>query len=178
MTHAACFRKNGVDGMISILTYNDFFKKIIKLIKYDLVAELCKDLSLIISPDHLLKIGIYKKLNHDFSLQPIPLHTAKVRVRGFNQAKLIAEFFQKYLGFTIDDVLIRVKETKPQSYLKKGKEKFVNMKDAFAIKANVTGKNLILVDDLLTSGATVKEATRILKKKGAKKVFVLTLAKG
>lgn len=177
-THVACFRKNGVDGTISIFAYNDFLKKIIKSIKYDRVKELWDELSLIIPPDQLLKLGLYKKLNDRFFIQPIPLHPKKITARGFNQAKIMTEYFQKYLSFTIGDYLLRIKETKPQSYLKKDKDRLINLRGAFATKANVAGKNIILVDDLQTSGATIKEAARTLKKRGANKVFALTLAKG
>lgn len=178
LTHPGCFSKNGVDGVISIFVYNNFFKKIIKSIKYGMAMDVWNELKLIIYPENLRKLSLYKKLKGSFLLQPIPLHSSKIRVRGFNQAELITDNFNKYLEIKKTDVLIRVKETKPQSQLKNDREKLTNIKNCFKAKKKISNDNYILVDDLITSGATIKEAARVLKKNGASRVFALALAKG
>lgn len=178
LTHPGCLKKNGVDGVISIFAYNNFLKKIIKNIKYSLALEVWQDLSLIIPPSRIGKLSLYKRLNVGFKLQSIPLHPSKLRVRGFNQAELIADFFNDYLNLEKDFSLQRIKETKPQSQMRMNIEKQKNIKNCFIVKKKIGGDNYILVDDLITSGATIKEAARLLKKNGAKRVFALALAKG
>ena len=75
-------------------------------------------------------------------------------------------------------MLVREKDTKPQAQLSKGNKRYLNIKGAFAIKEEAKNKQIILIDDVITTGSTIKEATRVLKLYGAKKVFALTIAKG
>ena len=78
------------------------------------------------------------------------------------------------------DLMVRIKDTKSQIFLKK-KERENNLKNVFAVNEKyletVKGKNILLVDDVMTTGATVENCAKILKKHGAKKVKVLTIAK-
>ncbi|RLA88267.1 MAG: ComF family protein [Deltaproteobacteria bacterium] len=107
---------------------------------------------------------------------PVPLHSRRVRSRGFNQALILAQAFpDRPLG---RDLLIRTRATKPQVGLS-GKERQENVHRAFAVKdpAAVAGKNILLIDDVFTSGATVRECAQVLLKAGAKQVEVLTVAR-
>jgi len=119
-----------------------------------------------------------------FVIQPIPLSKIKYNERGFNQAKIISTFFQKFLHFPIVDLLIRKKEILAQAQIKNKKERYLNIMGTFVINSKCrdakfcVSNNIILVDDVVTSGSTVKEAVRVLKEAGAKKVYVLALAKG
>lgn len=180
LTHPLCSRKDGIDGIISILHYNNLLKKIIKTIKYrgalDAWIELCQ----VIQPDMLKKLSYYKALQRLFCLQIIPLHPKKNRERGFNQAQLIALFFQKFLLFPLENFLLRKKNTLSQAQITKRQYRYFNVRDAFAIPTHkdLRGKHIIIVDDVVTSGSTVKEAALTLKKAGATSVFVLTLARG
>jgi len=182
LTHPICQRYHGVDGFVSIFRYNNFLKKIIKSFKYRKAVLVWKELSLTIKPEKLSKLIFYKKLNHGkkFFLQPMPLHFKKLRTRGFNQAKVISEFFQGFLRLPIANDLVRIKETKPQAQIDQLKKRQMNVKGAFRIPTGklVKNNNYIIIDDLLTSGKTSAEAARALKKEGANKVFILTLAKG
>ena len=178
MTHPGCFRKNGVDGMTAIFHYNDFLKKIIKDIKYRLAKDVWEEFRLTISPEALLKLGLYRRLDNNLLVQPIPLHENKYKVRGFNQAKMISDYFQLFLKLKQINILVRRKETFAQAQCKKNKDRLNNIRGAFVVKERISGGSIILVDDVVTSGATVKEAAKVLKKSGAEKVFVLALAKG
>lgn len=182
LTHPGCQRKNGVDGSMAIFYYNNFLKKIIKNIKYRLVGGVWKELVLTIKPEQLLKINFYKKRpqNNNLFLQPIPLHPKRLRERGFNQATLITRFFQQFLALPTVEILQRIKETKPQAQISTQKNRRFNLKKAFSVnnRGAVVNHDFVLVDDLLTSGQTVESATSALKKAGAHRVFVLTLAKG
>ncbi|NTV29263.1 MAG: ComF family protein [Candidatus Omnitrophica bacterium] len=111
-------------------------------------------------------------------LVPIPLHPTRLRERGYNQSALIAERLTLTLGIpTVQHGLERARHTLRQSELGQ-KERFTNMHDAFKITAPSTfsGRKILLVDDLLTTGATASAAAQALKKAGAAQVGVLTLA--
>ena len=114
-----------------------------------------------------------------FSVSPIPLHFSKMKERGFDQAFLIARQVAKVLKLPLEGGLLRrVKATDPQATMTRI-ERARNIKGAFEINRPeyVPGKNILLVDDVFTTGATVNEAARTLKKKGADKVNVFTLGR-
>ena len=109
---------------------------------------------------------------------PIPLHAARLREREFNQAQILSE----HIAATFDkkvlnNALLRHRYTKTQTELEP-RERFSNVKESFAVKdiSAVKDKNILLVDDVLTTGATSSEAASALKAAGARVVFVLTLA--
>lgn len=109
-------------------------------------------------------------------LLPVPLHPRRLKGRGFNQALLLAQAFpDKPLG---REVLIRSRHTAPQVGLNP-KERRENVKGAFAVSQPglVQGQNVLLIDDLFTTGATAKECARVLLRAGAARVEVLTVAR-
>lgn len=118
---------------------------------------------------------------------PVPLHRLRFKKRGFNQAYLLVKewnrinemFHAGCPSIRIEkDALVRKKSTKPQTGLSR-KEREKNMRSAFRVTdpAKITGKRILLVDDVYTTGATTNECARILLKCGAEKVDVLTLAR-
>jgi ComF family protein len=109
-------------------------------------------------------------------LAPVPLHPRRLKARGFNQALLLAQAFPEIP--LAREAVIRVRFTRPQVGLNPG-ERRDNVKDAFAVSepALVTGKSILLVDDLYTTGATVKECARVLRRAGARRVEALTVAR-
>ena len=111
-------------------------------------------------------------------ITPIPLHHSKLRERGFNQSCLLSEDLAGAFNITHSAKnLIRIKNQNTQTKLNVN-SRFKNIEGAFKIKDSESfkNKNVLLIDDVLTTGATTSEASRILKKAGAKKVFVLTFA--
>jgi ComF family protein len=109
---------------------------------------------------------------------PVPLHSKRLRWRGFNQSVLLARQVSRVYGVSMDPfVLLRTKETPPQTQLSED-ERRKNMRGAFAVNSDrsVDGKRILLIDDVYTSGATVNECSRTLRRAGAKEVYVLTLA--
>lgn len=177
LTHINCGNKLNVDGMVAIYHYSPILKKIIKNIKYRLARQVWEDFYKAIAPEFIDKLGFYKTLSHDFVIQPVPLSKIKYNERGFNQAKYISIFFQRFLHFPIIDLLIRKKETSAQAQIKSKKTRYLNTRGVFTA-LQCAYSNVMLIDDVVTSGSTVREAVRILKKAGAKKVYVLVLAKG
>lgn len=109
---------------------------------------------------------------------PIPLHPRRLEKRGYNQAGVIAEALGKKLGISVSEkILRRQKNTKPQKELNH-QERQKNIKNAFVAKKKLDGENILLVDDIYTTGSTVEEAAKELKKAGAGKIFFLTIAIG
>jgi ComF family protein len=109
-------------------------------------------------------------------LVPVPLHPRRLRQRGFNQALLLAQTFPEVpLG---RDILVRQRPTLPQVKLSP-QERQTNVKGAFLVPdpAALAGKTVLLVDDVYTTGATVKECARALHRAGVGKVEVLTVAR-
>jgi len=111
---------------------------------------------------------------------PTPLHPVKFRERGFNQSDRLALGLAGQLQVPLmNNVLSRVKFTQPQSALPRA-GRLVNVREAFQANKDVrlSGKKLILVDDVMTTGATANACARALKKAGVFKVAVWTLARG
>jgi len=116
---------------------------------------------------------------HAQAFVPIPLHKSKKRVRGYNQAEVLAKELSKQLGIPVlDNFLIRTRKTVPQKELNPA-ERQNNLKKAFKITENdVKLKTIILVDDIYTTGSTIDAATEVLIDSGVEKVFYLSLAIG
>lgn len=120
--------------------------------------------------------------NPDFII-PVPLHFCKMRKRGFNQAEILAKELGKVFGIPVKEkILVRIKNTKPQKILGP-KERNSNLKGAFMVDNRqkdklLTGKTVLLVDDIYTTGSTLDAAAGVLKKAGAEKVYYLTISIG
>ncbi len=110
---------------------------------------------------------------------PVPLHKSRLRQRGFNQALLLAgSCFPRWRNSIVADGLLRVRATVPQTDLD-GAGRRKNLKGAFALKDPdmVRGKTVLLVDDVFTTGSTVRECSRVLQAGGAERVEIFTLAR-
>lgn len=110
---------------------------------------------------------------------PVPLHIKRENWRGFNQSALIAEQMAKNLGFKmLSGHLVRFKNNRPQASLKEA-ERLSNIAGCFKWQGNkLNGENIILVDDVATTGATLNECAKALKAGGAGEVWGLVAAKG
>ncbi len=111
---------------------------------------------------------------------PVPLSAKRLRERGFNQAELIAARFANHFDLPVaNGILTRTKHALPQSVLDSYKGRWENIKGAFAVPdpEAVKGKQILLIDDVTTSGATLFEAASILKAAVAKKIIALAIAK-
>ena len=111
---------------------------------------------------------------------PIPLSKKRMLERGFNQSQILAEIISRHSGVTIDSIsLIRTKHAKVHRAGMDEKAREMSVEKSFEVKREkrIAGKNILLVDDVLTSGATVSSCAKVLKKKGAGNVYVLTVAR-
>ena len=103
---------------------------------------------------------------------PVPLAYSRQKERGFNQAEELSSLLPGENGAGL---LKRERKTKPQSSLESIRERRENVKGAFFVTEEIRGLSLLLVDDVVTSGATTEEAARALKRGGARRVDVLAL---
>jgi ComF family protein len=114
-------------------------------------------------------------------LIPVPLHRRRLIARRYNQAAIIAQYLSKETGVpAMLDALQRRRSTKPQGHMS-ASQRFKNVRSAFALNPehlqSIEGKNVVLADDVYTTGATVNECTKVLKAAGAQEVHILTLAR-
>ncbi len=109
---------------------------------------------------------------------PVPLHPARERERGFNQATLLAESLSGQIGVPLRPVLERIRFTSTQTAHDRA-ERMENLRDAFRLrkKADVRQLRLLLIDDILTTGSTLSECARVLKEAGAIAVYAATAAR-
>jgi ComF family protein len=189
-THPKCRTEYTIDGLTSFFRYDGIVKKAIKKIKYRYVSDSVSEL---ISCTPTSSFSILTKLLSSkplsFFFVPIPLHPSRYRDRGFNQAEVIARALEKRLNIPVKkNVLIRTKKTTPQVEMKDQKKRLANMKDVFVVRESSTMKQpalpagglnnvtIILVDDVFTTGATLRSAASALKHSGVKFVWGLTIA--
>lgn len=140
---------------------------------------------------HLLKFHGKRRLSGPLSVMlfsmempraraivPVPLHKKRLRSREFNQSALLARHLSRHTGLPpLYNALVKVRDTSPQVGLR-AKERRRNLKNAFKVtdKEAIRGKDLILVDDVFTTGATVRECSRQLRKEGAGNIYAVLLA--
>lgn len=111
------------------------------------------------------------------ALVPVPVHPKRRRMRGFNQAELLAEKMGEALSLPVwNEVLYRSRNTEPQKELSPA-ERLKNLEQAFAAKP-VLGKRLILIDDIYTTGSTMEACSRVLKRAGAETIYFFALCIG
>jgi competence protein ComFC len=179
-THPGCQTKHNLDGLTPVFTYSGLLQKIIKKMKYkfiyDVYQVLVELLLTCLGEDLVFDWVINKKP----ILVSVPLHKARQRWRGFNQSEILGKEIAKNLGINFSSSLLaRIKNTNTQSLLSK-KQREGNIKGAFSINPKYSKllnyPNFLLFDDVWTTGATMRECAKVLKKSGAKFVWGLTLA--
>jgi ComF family protein len=154
--------------VLSYGLYEGVLQEAISQLKFHSVKRLSKPLGRLLLSFDLSGIN---------GIVPVPLSMKRLRERGFNQSLLIARIVSKEKGIPmLIDILLKEKETPPQTGLS-AKERLSNLKGAFEVKGNIEGMRLLLVDDVMTTGATITECAKVLMKAGAKEVIALTLAR-
>jgi len=162
-----------LNGIHIASNYQDaVLKKALWMLKYQGVKQLAKPLA------QLIKERIWKKLEtENWLVIPVPLSKNKLRHRGYNQAEMIAGELSDNVRA---DILFKKFHTKSQVEVKNKEERLANIIGSFEIKnpEKIKGKKIILIDDVLTTGATMREVKKVLKEAGAKKVIGVVVARG
>jgi len=160
----------------SVVRYRGPMQRMIQDFKYHAAHWLAPDLV------RLMTAGLQtsKEIGDFAGICCVPLHRVKQRMRGYNQAALLA----RGLAQTLDkpflrNTLVRLRQTGTQTHLT-ARERVANVHGAFAVRrpAALSERAVLLVDDVMTTGATVSECSRVLKAVGATRVCVLTVARG
>lgn len=175
ITHKWCRKKGYVpEGLFSVWVYEGVLRKLIWKLKYKFVSDMALEIA---------KAAMVQKwpewLEQEFVVVPVPLHWVRQNWRGFNHAEEIARQIAGRSGSRMENLLTRSKYTASQVG-KSEDERKKNIAGVFKLNDNVAmeqSSNILLFDDVWTSGATLLEATRVLKRAGFKKVWCLTLAR-
>jgi ComF family protein len=154
--------------------YNDsILKEIIQAFKFNFNTELVIPLTALLYS----KIN-WEILNKSYLIIPIPLHKKRLAWRGFNQSELIAYELSVLTSWTINKDLIKIKKTKEQAGLNEA-GRLKNQIGVFVWTGpNLAGQDIILLDDIITSGATISQAALVLKQAGAGEIIAMAVAKG
>jgi ComF family protein len=173
----SCKKRKKLDELFCATSYDEkIVKKMLRLFKYEPYAkELSKPLSdLIIT--HFQVLGKIPEID---LIIPVPLHKNKLKNRGFNQSEKIALFIARFLKKPLlAQGLVKIKKTDDQMSLDKGQRQ-KNLKNAFFCPKPeiVKGKKILLIDDILTTGATIEECAQTLKRAGAREVCATVVAR-
>lgn len=109
-------------------------------------------------------------------LVPVPMHRRRLRQRGYNQAELLARVVEREMGWNMAELLRRSRYTRRQAKLS-AKQRRHNLDGAFELDGDVSGLKILLIDDVLTTGATANRCARLLKRSGAAWVGLLSVAR-
>jgi ComF family protein len=163
-------------------SYNGALRGMIHLLKYEAMLPAADSLAELLTP---VILSLAEKCEGQILLVPVPLFKSKQRQREFNQSELIARAAMKKLPEDIrakikltDSALLRLRDTRSQTGLTRHQRR-ENMRGAFAASdaEKIKGHDVILVDDVLTTGTTAAECARVLRRAGAKKIYVATVAR-
>jgi len=183
VTHPRCKKRYSLDGAFSAIVLNNVARKLIYQLKY---RPYLTDLRQIAGELMFESLSQNEEFQRIYSLNkekllvvPIPLFASREKKRGYNQSEILAKEFSERFGLKFANLLIRKKDTKTQVKLDREKRR-ENVRNAFELRIKnyeLRTKSVFLIDDVLTTGATLSEAGKALKRAGALKVWGIALAK-
>ncbi len=166
-----CYNKTFYfDKVISCIAYDDISKKLILDYKYNKKTYLSRYIVYIMKEKYLLE-----NIKADYILY-VPLHKKRLKKRGFNQSERIARKLSKLIDIPVLDCITRVKNTKKLYNMNK-EYRQIELKNGFKVKDNINlikNKNIILIDDIFTTGSTVNEISKVLKLSSVNNIYVFT----
>ena len=162
--------EDGVSRVWFPLYYERPVSKLIWQFKYNGVYRLAPFLAACMGP----VLARLSSTDYD-CLTPIPLHEKRLRERGFNQAEVLASYISRETGIPLDGRVRRAKNTSQQARLSKDARQ-ANLQNAFECLASFSGKRVLIVDDVFTTGSTANSCAQALRRAGAADVQAVTLA--
>lgn len=180
-TCAFCRDACAVDQLFAAAEFkNKEIQLLIKACKYQFIQDLIPSLSIILNRyiKQLSQRG-YRIFERNPLLVPVPLSRRRLNWRGFNQSELIAkDIADRYQLQTNREALVRVGHRSPQADIESHEQRKENSLGQFDCTQDLSGRAILLIDDVCTSGATLNECAKVLKQKGASFVGALVIAKG
>ncbi len=176
LTHTGCLFHTYVDGAISIYYYRGALLRILKKAKFKGLKNLMSQLFFSIQPQNLFSLWDVRRFFSPQYITYIPMIKTDERVRGYNQSQTLARYVSSLMHIPLSTALIKKKKIEHQSVVALNKRR-VNIKNVFSVLQKIppTHSRILLIDDVITTGSTVNEAARVLKKNGCNKVFVWSL---
>ena len=185
-THSACQTRNSLDGLVSFFIYEGIIKKAIHQLKFKYVTDLAdelfsllKEIWMMEKADRFSQMKCFIETKKPVIVS-VPLYWYKENLRGFNQTEIFGKKFAQLWNLQFrKDILIRSKSTQSQVGLTE-EERQKNIANAFSISPSILISqypDILLIDDIWTTGATLKTCGALLKKTGAKEVWGLTIAR-
>jgi competence protein ComFC len=180
--HENCVSRYGLEGLANIWEYEGVIKSLLHNIKYNgmthAAVEIVQNAYVNMTEDTTrFKPFLSYLFSKETFITCVPMFKRKEKFRGFNQAAVFAREIAKIVGRSAISLLEKIVDTKPQVDLTK-EERLHSVNDVFRIKSgSQVPKQVILVDDVWTTGATMKECSRVLRKAGAQEVWGFTLAR-
>jgi ComF family protein len=156
--------------------YDGILKDLVHEFKYKKITSLAREFTAL-TVSFMKKYALGKNID---IVSSIPMHPVRIFKREINPSHILAKEIAKTLGLEYSNKLLKkARNTPPQSRLKKDK-RLDNIKDSFSVNKafDIKNKNILLIDDLLTTGSTVNECAKLLKRSGSSYVEVVTLARG
>jgi ComF family protein len=174
-THTKCQKVFGLDGLTSIWKYEGVIKKAIWALKFKYATEVAKELQ-----NYMVTELKNNLMPNDYCLVPIPIYWQRENVRGFNQSVEIGKMVAENMGWKfVSDLLIKNKQTVSQVELSVEDRK-KNLRGSFSLNSCSflpPDSSVLLFDDVFTTGSTLHEAAKVLKRAGVKKVWGMTMAR-
>jgi competence protein ComFC len=174
MRHKYCHQSYALDGLTCLWAYEGVARKIIAKAKYRFYYDMLNEL---LRGSKSLGMPGQARLRDSLVIVPVPLYSKREKWRGFNQAEMIGRWLAQKNKLELSNLLVRVKDT-GQQVGKSREARLANMRGAFKLRAAIDApRAVLLVDDVWTSGATMSECSRVLKKAGVKYVWGWVLAR-
>lgn len=175
ISSGAFFKHQYLNGLISIWAYEGVVRKAILALKYRFASEIAREMAELFSQALKQRFLPFQ----DPILVPVPLARKRQNWRGFNQSAVLGKLICQKMNWDFQpDLILRHKNTRPQAELSQ-KDRRLNIQGVFVMnqsKMQNTGRDILIFDDVATTGATLEEAAKVLRHAGAKKIYGLTLA--
>ncbi len=172
-THPKCRTRYSPDGLTSFFRYDGVIRTAVKALKYRFVSDIADEFVSFIPSLSFDTIVSRQVMGF---LVPIPLHSSRHLERGFNQAEVLGKLISGRLYIPMrTDMLRRTKRTVPQVAMKKREARLKNMEAVFSV--GIKNAQVVLFDDVFTTGATMRSAAHTLKRHGAAFVWAITMAR-
>jgi len=164
-------KSRSFDNLYVLFEFEDKIRELIHLLKYKHHLTLAEYFAI----EANVRFPELKKQFYN-EIIPVPLYKTRLRERGYNQSEVIAKALAETIQIPVkSEHLLRIRPTSSQTRMNK-EERERNVQDAFSCSTNVSGNNILLIDDVITTGSTTEVCVNLLKKAGAKRVDVFVVA--